>query len=156
MRESRADGRAVDLGGQSVYQEGPKFEIKHKSRCLQKSKLVNWMRGQECRLEEPGPSCPPPPLAPALGDRIPDKRTKRKLVLYFCCASFINLFVMPVFYVFVLFNQPVSSIVKTLLLVREVLGSIPELVIPDAVSPTVRHRCSVSSELSGSGVKPRR
>ena len=33
----RAGGRAVDLGG-------PKFEIKHKSRCLQKSrpKRVDW------------------------------------------------------------------------------------------------------------------
>ena len=39
---SRAGARAVDLGGPSVYQGGPKFEIKHKSRCLQKSKLVNW------------------------------------------------------------------------------------------------------------------
>ena len=31
----RAGARAADLGG-------PKFEIKHKSRCLQKKKLVNW------------------------------------------------------------------------------------------------------------------
>ena len=38
----RAGGRAVDLGG-------PKFEIKRKSRCLQKSKLVNW-GSQACRL----------------------------------------------------------------------------------------------------------
>ena len=38
----RAGGRAVDLGGPSVCQGGPKFEIKHKSCCLQKSKLVNW------------------------------------------------------------------------------------------------------------------
>ena len=30
----KAGARAVDLGG-------PKFEIKHKSRCLQKSKLAN-------------------------------------------------------------------------------------------------------------------
>ena len=35
-------GRAVDLGGPSAYQEGSKFEIKHRSRCLQKSKLVDW------------------------------------------------------------------------------------------------------------------
>ena len=44
-------------GGPSVYQggEGAKFEIKHKSRCLQKSKLVN-CGGQACRLEGPGPS----------------------------------------------------------------------------------------------------
>ena len=29
--------------GASVYhQGGPKFEIKHKSRCVQKSKLVDW------------------------------------------------------------------------------------------------------------------
>ena len=28
--------------GAHVYQGGAKFEIKHKSRCLQKSKLVDW------------------------------------------------------------------------------------------------------------------
>ena len=50
--EFRVGGRAVDLGG-------PKFEIKHRSRCLQKSKLIDW-RGQACRLGEPAP--PPPPL----------------------------------------------------------------------------------------------
>ena len=33
--------RAVNLGGPSVYQGEPKFDIKHKSRCLQKSMLVN-------------------------------------------------------------------------------------------------------------------
>ena len=38
----RAGGRAVDVGGPSVYQRGAKFKIKHKSRCLQKSKLFNW------------------------------------------------------------------------------------------------------------------
>ena len=39
---ARTGGRAVDSGGPSVYKGGPKFEIKHKSRCLQKSKLRNW------------------------------------------------------------------------------------------------------------------
>ena len=34
----RAGVRAINLGG-------PKFEITHKSRCLQKSKLVNWEGG---------------------------------------------------------------------------------------------------------------
>ena len=39
----RAGGGAVDLGGHaSVYQGGPKFEFKHKSRYFQKSKLVDW------------------------------------------------------------------------------------------------------------------
>ena len=38
----RAGARTGDLGWPSVYQGEPKFEIKHKSRCLQKSKLVNW------------------------------------------------------------------------------------------------------------------
>ena len=38
--ETRAGARAVDLGGPSVYQGGPKFKIKHKSRCFQKRKLV--------------------------------------------------------------------------------------------------------------------
>ena len=47
--------RAVDLGGLSVYQGGPKFESKHKSRCLQKIKLVNGGGGQACRLGGPGP-----------------------------------------------------------------------------------------------------
>ena len=49
---SRAGGRAVDLGGRSVYQGGgggAKFEIKHKSRSLQKNKLVDW-GDQMCRL----------------------------------------------------------------------------------------------------------
>ena len=53
--EFRASGRAVDLGG-------PKFKIKRRSHCLQKSKLVDW-RGQACRLGEPGP-----PLAPAVSE----------------------------------------------------------------------------------------
>ena len=40
----RAGGRAADSGGPSVYQGRPKFEMKHKSRCLQRSrpKYVNW------------------------------------------------------------------------------------------------------------------
>ena len=54
MWERRAGTRAVDLGGPSVYQGGPKFEIKQKSRCLQKSKLVNW-RGQAFRLGRQAP-----------------------------------------------------------------------------------------------------
>ena len=44
--ELRAGARAVDLGGPSVYQEGPKFEVKHNSCCLQKSKLVGWGGGK--------------------------------------------------------------------------------------------------------------
>ena len=40
---SRDSARAVDLGDASVHLRGPKFQIKHKSRCLQKSKLVNWV-----------------------------------------------------------------------------------------------------------------
>ena len=42
-------GRAVNLEGPSVYQGGPKFDIKHKSRCLQKYELVHW-GGQAHRL----------------------------------------------------------------------------------------------------------
>ena len=30
------------LGSQAFIRGGTKFEIKHKIRCLQKSKLVNW------------------------------------------------------------------------------------------------------------------
>ena len=52
--ETRASARAVDLGGPRVYQGGPKFEIKHKNRSLQKSNLVNW-GGLACRLGPPGP-----------------------------------------------------------------------------------------------------
>ena len=39
---TRAGARAVYLGGPSIYQGGAKFEIKHKSRCLKKCKLVSW------------------------------------------------------------------------------------------------------------------
>ena len=60
---ARAGSRAVDLGGPRVHQGESKFEIKHKSHCFQKSKLVDW-GGQACQLERPGP--PAPPLAPAL------------------------------------------------------------------------------------------
>ena len=60
----RAGARAVNLGGQTLIRgEGAKFEIKHKSRCLQK-KLVN-SGGQACRLGGGGRH-PWPPLAPAL------------------------------------------------------------------------------------------
>ena len=41
-QETRAGARVVDLGRPSVYQEGTKFEIKHKSRCLRKKKRVHW------------------------------------------------------------------------------------------------------------------
>ena len=43
----RTGGRTVDLGGLSVYQGGPKFDIKHKSCCLHKSKLVDWVGGKQ-------------------------------------------------------------------------------------------------------------
>ena len=49
---NRACAIAVDLGG-------PKFEVKHNSRCLQKSKLVDW--GAK-HVDWGGR----PPLAPAL------------------------------------------------------------------------------------------
>ena len=46
----RTGARAVDLWRASVYQEvGANFEIKHKSRCLQKLELVK-CRGQACQL----------------------------------------------------------------------------------------------------------
>ena len=54
------------------------------------------------------------------------------------------------------FTRPVSSVVTTLLSVKEVWGSIPGLVKSDTVSPTARHRCDASSELCYSGAKPRR
>ena len=57
----RAGARAIDLGG-------PKFEIMHKSRCLQKSKLVNW----GAKHVDWGARLPGTPLAPALGFRIGD------------------------------------------------------------------------------------
>ena len=49
----KAGGRAVDLGGPSVYQGGAESKLKHKSRCLPKSELVDWV-GQACQLEGPG------------------------------------------------------------------------------------------------------
>ena len=51
--EFRAGGRAVDLGG-------PKFKIKHRSHCLQKSKLADW-RGASMSIGRARP-----PLAPAV------------------------------------------------------------------------------------------
>ena len=42
---TRADTRTVDLEGPSVYQGGPKFEIKHKSHYFQKSKPIDWGGG---------------------------------------------------------------------------------------------------------------
>ena len=34
--------RSSGAGDRAVYLGGPKFEIMHKSRCVQKSKLVDW------------------------------------------------------------------------------------------------------------------
>ena len=61
MIETRVGARAVDLGWPSVYQGRPKFEIKHKSRCLQKRKVVNW-GSQACRLEGQAPLSAGPDL----------------------------------------------------------------------------------------------
>ena len=47
------------VGGAKRLSGGPKFEIRHKSRCFQESKIVNWGR-QACQLGGQ------PPLAPAL------------------------------------------------------------------------------------------
>ena len=44
----RAGGRAVDFRGPSVYQGGGQSS---KSRCLQKSKLVNWGSKQGCEFD---------------------------------------------------------------------------------------------------------
>ena len=52
-------------GAKRLSEGGPKFEIKHKSRCLtclQKRKLVNWGGG---RLGGPGPPCRRPWLQPS-------------------------------------------------------------------------------------------
>ena len=51
---------------------GPKFEIKHKSRCLQKIKLVNW-RGASMSIGGPGS-----PLAPALRPDLKRSRSNKK------------------------------------------------------------------------------
>ena len=50
---SVANGQAEPAAEQLTW-GGAKFEIKHKSRCLQKSKLVNWV-SQACRSGGPGP-----------------------------------------------------------------------------------------------------
>ena len=67
--------RGVDLGGPSVYQGGPKFEIKHSSRCLQKKKLVKW-RGQACRLGGQAPPWRRPCVALKLTAMSTAKRSK--------------------------------------------------------------------------------
>ena len=59
---TRAGGRAVDLGGPSVYQRA-KFEIKHKSGCFQKRKLVHLGGGWASMMIGEGLA---PPLVPAL------------------------------------------------------------------------------------------
>ena len=59
FKTDRAGTRAVNLGGQTLIRGGPKFEIKHKSRCFQKQKLVIG-GGQACRLG--GQASLPPPL----------------------------------------------------------------------------------------------
>ena len=46
---NRAGARAVGLGEDKRLSGRPKFEIRHKSRCLQTRKLVN-CGGQACRL----------------------------------------------------------------------------------------------------------
>ena len=51
---NRAGGRTVDLGGPSVYQGRPKFEIMNKSCCLQKSGL--FIEGAKHVDWGPGPS----------------------------------------------------------------------------------------------------
>ena len=70
---SRVGGRAVDLGG-------PKFEIKHKSRRLQKSKLVNWWAKHVNWGARP--PCPPLGAGPACikKDVSSKGKTKRYLV----------------------------------------------------------------------------
>ena len=54
----RAGGRATDSGVPSLHHGGPKFKIKQKNHCLQKSKLVDW-RGQALRLKGQGSLWPP-------------------------------------------------------------------------------------------------
>ena len=49
-----------------------------------------------------------------------------------------------------------AQLFGTLLLLREVSGSIPEPIKLDTVSPTARHRCKVSLKLCCPGVKPRK
>ena len=58
LHKDRAGGRAVDLGGPGVYQGDPKFKIRHKSCCFQKSLLIGGAKRVDWRR--------PGPLAPAL------------------------------------------------------------------------------------------
>ena len=63
MLPRRAGARADDLGGPKRFSGGARFEIKHKSHCFQKSKLVDW-GGQACRLgggPRPSPGASPAP-----------------------------------------------------------------------------------------------
>ena len=54
--QTRPGVRAVDLGGQAFIRGEPKFEIKHKSQCFQKSKLVDWGAWLPLGVG-PGPNC---------------------------------------------------------------------------------------------------
>ena len=85
---TRAGARAVVLGGPSTYQGGggAKFEIKYKSRSLQKSKLVN--RG--AKHVDWGAR---PPLAPALLHTMQSSSSKSSLLkahLPNCIKNIIN------------------------------------------------------------------
>ena len=53
---NRVGARAVNFGVPSVYQRGPKLEIKHKSHCFQKSELVDWGAIGACPPFSAGPS----------------------------------------------------------------------------------------------------
>ena len=54
VRTDQSRRQSSRLRGVMRLSGGPKFETKHKNRCLQKKKLVNW-RGQACQLEGPSP-----------------------------------------------------------------------------------------------------
>ena len=53
-------------------------------------------------------------------------------------------------------NEPVGVVLKGVALSAEIRGSIPGPLKSDTLSPTVRHRCDVSSELCFPSAKPLR
>ena len=112
--------------GGEAFIRGLKFEIKHKSRFLQKSKLIDG--GSSMSIGGARPPCPY--LAPALYDMI------RKSIVSLC--------------------QRINVVVKDIANGAEGHGfdSLADQI--GIVSPTAHHRCDVSSELGHPDIKLRR
>ena len=56
----RAGGRAVDLGGPSVYEGGQNWKLSTKAAVFERVSFLIGGGGQACRLGEPSPPAPSP------------------------------------------------------------------------------------------------